>query len=129
MDVDFEDASLRRLEADPGFTAGFEAALVKVFRKRMQLIRAAVDERAFYAMKSLHYEKLKGNLDGHSSMRLNDQWRLLLRLRQGEGGKTVASPRRVLLGESNHQALDRCVHRRAADGTCAPVRKPPFLGG
>lgn len=89
MDVDFEDASLRRLEADPGFTAGFEAALVKVFRKRMQLIRAAVDERAFYAMKSLHYEKLKGNLDGHSSMRLNDQWRLLLRLRQGEGGKTV----------------------------------------
>ena len=89
MDVDFEDASLRRLEADPGFTAGYEAALVKAFRKRMQLIRAAIDERAFYAMKSLHYEKLKGNLDGHSSMRLNDQWRLLLRLRQDEGGKTV----------------------------------------
>ena len=89
MDVDFEDASLKRLEADPGFTAGFDAAIVKAFRKRMQLIRAAVDERAFYAMKSLHYEKLKGNLDGHSSMRLNDQWRLLLRLRQDEGGKTV----------------------------------------
>ena len=49
MDVDFEDASLRRLEADPGFTAGFDAAIVKAFRKRMQLIRAAVDERAFYA--------------------------------------------------------------------------------
>ena len=64
MDVDFEDASLRRLEA-------------------------ALDERAFYAMKSLHYEKLKGNLDGQRSMRLNDQWRLLLRLRQDEGGKTV----------------------------------------
>ncbi|EQD33807.1 Plasmid maintenance system killer [mine drainage metagenome] len=55
----------------------------------MQLIRASIDERAFYAMKSLHYEKLKGNLDGHSSMRLNDQWRLLLRLRQDEDGKTV----------------------------------------
>lgn len=89
MDVDFEDASLRRLEADPGFTAGYEAALVKAFRKRMQLIRAAIDERAFYVMKSLHYEKLKGKLEGHCSMRLNDQWRLLLRLRQDEGGKTV----------------------------------------
>lgn len=89
MDVDFEDASLRRLEADPGFTAGYEAALIKAFRKRMQLIRAALDERAFYAMKSLRYEKLKGNLDGLRSMRLNDQWRLLLRLRQDEGGKTV----------------------------------------
>jgi len=89
MDVEFEDASLKRLESDPGFTAGYEAAIVKAFRKRMQLIRAAVDERAFYAMKSLHYEKLKGDRDGQSSMRLNDQWRLLLRVQQDEGGKTI----------------------------------------
>ena len=89
MEVEFEDASLRRLEADPGFTAGYDAAIVKAFRKRMQFIRAAVDERAFYAMKSLHYEKLKGILDGQSSMRLNAQLRLLLRLRQDEDGKTV----------------------------------------
>lgn len=89
MDVDFEDASLRRLETDPAYTAGLDAAIVKAFRKRLQFIRAAPDERAFYAMKSLHYEKLKGNLDGQSSMRLNDQWRLLLRLRQNEDGKTV----------------------------------------
>ena len=89
MEVEFEDSSLRRLEADPGFTAGYDAAIVKAFRKRMQFIRAAVDERAFYAMKSLHYEKLKGILDGQSSMRLNAQLRLLLRLRQDEDGKTV----------------------------------------
>ena len=89
MDVDFEDASLKRLEADPGFTAGYDAAIVKTFRKRMQLIRAAVDERAFYALKSLHYEKLKGDRDGQSSMRLNDQWRLLLCIQQNKNGKTV----------------------------------------
>jgi proteic killer suppression protein len=89
MDVDFEDASLRRLEADPGFTGGYDAAIVKAYRKRMQLIRAAVDERAFYAMKSLHYEKLKGGRDGQSSMRLNDQRRLLLRVRQDKDGKTI----------------------------------------
>ena len=89
MNVDFEDASLKRLEADAGFTAGYAAAIVKAFRKRMQLIRAAPDERAFYAMKSLHYEKLKGDRDGQSSMRLNDQWRLLLRVQQDEDGKTV----------------------------------------
>ena len=89
MDVEFEDASLKRLEADPGFTAGYDAAIVKAFRKRMQLIRAAVDERAFYTMKSLHYEKLKGDRDGQSSMRLNDQWRLLLRVQQDDDGKTI----------------------------------------
>jgi len=89
MEVAFEDASLQKLELDPTYTAGFEAAIVKAFRKRMQFIRAAVDERAFYAMKSLHYEKLKGNRDGQRSMRLNDQWRLLLRLQENEAGKLV----------------------------------------
>jgi proteic killer suppression protein len=89
MDVDFEDASLRRLEADPRFTADLDAAVVKAFRKRMQFIRAAVDERAFRAMKSLHYEKLQGDRAGKNSMRLNDQWRLILRIRQESDGKCV----------------------------------------
>lgn len=87
MDVKFEDSSLRQLEADAMYTAGFEAAIVKAFRKRMQLIRASADERAFYAMKSLHYEKLKGNREGQYSMRLNDQWRLILRVETDETGK------------------------------------------
>src|SRR3546814_16889943 len=89
MEVAFEDPALQKLESDPAFTAGFEAAIVKAFRKRMQLIRAAVDERTFYAMKSLHYEKLKGNRDGQRSMRLNDQWRLVLRLQEDEAGQPV----------------------------------------
>lgn len=89
MEVKFEDTSLQRLEADASYTAGFDAAIVKAFRKRMQLIRAAADERAFYTMKSLHYEKLKGDRDGQHSMRLNDQWRLILRVDQDESGKFV----------------------------------------
>ncbi|MDZ3799174.1 MAG: type II toxin-antitoxin system RelE/ParE family toxin [Xanthomonadales bacterium] len=89
MDVRFEDPSLEKLEVDPKYTAGLDAALVKAFRKRLQFIRAALDERAFYAMKSLHYEKLKGDLAGQRSMRLNDQWRLILRLEEDDTGKLV----------------------------------------
>ena len=89
MDVRFEDPSLEKLEVDPKYTAGLDAALVKAFRKRLQFIRAAIDERAFYAMKSLHYEKLKGDLAGQRSMRLNDQWRLILRLEEDDTGKLV----------------------------------------
>lgn len=89
MEVRFEDPSLERLEKDPKYTAGLDGALVKVFRKRLQFIRAAVDERTFYAMKSLHYEKLKGDRDGQRSMRLNDQWRLILRLQEDDSGKLV----------------------------------------
>lgn len=89
MEVRFEKASLGRLEADPHFTDGYEPALVKAFRKRMQMIRAAVDERPFYALRSLHYEKLVGDRQGQSSMRLNDQWRLILRIEVEASGKRV----------------------------------------
>ena len=89
MEVRFEDPTLERLEADPNFTNGMDGALVKAFRKRLQFIRAASDERAFYAMKSLHYEKLQGDRAGQRSMRLNDQWRLILRIRQDDDGKCV----------------------------------------
>jgi proteic killer suppression protein len=89
MDVEFEDEAWRRLETDLGFYAGFDRSIVKAYRKRMQLIRAARDERDFYALKSLHFEKLAGNPKGRHSMRLNDQWRLILRFEKRDDGKVV----------------------------------------
>lgn len=83
MDVEFKDQSLDRLETDAAFSAGFGDSVVKAYRKRMQQIRAASDERPFYAHRSLHFEKLKGSRAGQYSMRLNDQWRLIVEL-QGE---------------------------------------------
>lgn len=89
MELEFADPDLARLESDPAFSGGFEAAIVKAFRKRMQLIRAAIDERAFRAMRSLHFEKLQGDRQGQYSMRLNDQWRLILNFKTTPSGKTV----------------------------------------
>ncbi|CBW74489.1 unnamed protein product [Mycetohabitans rhizoxinica HKI 454] len=89
MEIEFADPDYDRLETDAGFTAGFSAPVVKAYRKRLQYIRAATDERDFYALKSLHFEKLKGDRDGEHSMRLNDQWRLILRLKKRSGGKLV----------------------------------------
>ena len=80
MDVRFSDKDLDQLETDPKFDGGYPQVVVKAFRKRMQLIRAAEDERAFYALKSLHFEQLKGGRNNQHSMRLNDQWRLILEL-------------------------------------------------
>lgn len=89
MEVEFEDVELDRLEIEAGFYAGYSAAIVTVYRKRIQMIRAALDERTFYAMKSLHFEKLQGDRSGQHSMRLNDQWRLILRLKSKPDGKIV----------------------------------------
>jgi proteic killer suppression protein len=88
MDVRFDDEELEKLEVDSTFTAGLAQGLVKAFRKRMQHIRAATDERDFYAMKSLHFEKIKST-PGLHSMRLNDQYRLLVALEGEAKSKSV----------------------------------------
>lgn len=84
MKIAFKDDNLDRLETDATFDAGFQASVVKNFRKRMQQIRAAEDERDFYELRSLRFEKLKGSRKHQHSMRLNDQWRLILEL-DGKG--------------------------------------------
>lgn len=89
MDVSFEDQSLDRLETDATFSAGFGDSVVKAYRKRMQQIRAATDERTFYARRSLRFEKLQGQQEGQYSMRLNDQFRLIVALRGNAPNKTV----------------------------------------
>jgi toxin HigB-1 len=89
MEVEFEDPALERLATDSSFTGGYDVAIVKAFRKRIQLIHAALDERDFRAMRSINFEKLKGNREGQHSMRLNDQWRLIVRLQARAPGKTV----------------------------------------
>ena len=89
MDVEYEDESLERLETDPSYDGGHGRPVVKAFRKTIQLIKAARDERAFYALRSLRFEKLKGKLAGVHSMRLNDQWRLLMRFEEKVNGKIV----------------------------------------
>jgi len=90
MDVEFDDERLDRLETDREFTAGFDDSIVSMYRRRMQLIRNAPDERDFYALKSLHFEKLKGDRKHQHSMRLNKQWRLILEFRGSGTGKRVA---------------------------------------
>jgi toxin HigB-1 len=89
MDVEFENNDLDRLEIDQSFTAGFAPEVVKGFRKAMQIIRAARDSRDIAALRSLNWEKLKGNRSGQYSLRLNKQWRLIVRLRAADASKTV----------------------------------------
>jgi proteic killer suppression protein len=89
MNVRFGNECLDRMEVDAEEDCGFSPAVVTAFRKRMQMIRAARDERDFYALKSLHYEKLKGDKSGQRSIRLNDQWRLIIEI-EGKAEEKVA---------------------------------------
>ena len=89
MRVRHASKTLERIERDPGFTGGFSSAIVRSFRMRLQLIRSAANELDFYALKSLHFEKLKGKRAHQRWMRLNQQIRLNLELERAEDGSTV----------------------------------------
>ena len=89
MDVAFKDDALDRLETDANYSAGYSDVIVKMYRRRIQQIRAAADERTFYARRSLRFEKLEGDREGQYSMRLNDQWRLIVELRGEAPSKVV----------------------------------------
>ena len=81
MEAEFDDPELDRLETDAAFTAGLGQPVVRGFRKVMQAIRAAADERDLYALRGLAFEKLKGKRDGQYSLRINKQWRVIVEVR------------------------------------------------
>lgn len=84
MEVVFDDDALDQLETDALVTKGYSQGVVKAYRKRLQGIRSAVDERDFYGMKSWRFEKLQGQRQHQHSIKLNDQFRLVLEL-EGSG--------------------------------------------
>ncbi|MCI9890159.1 type II toxin-antitoxin system RelE/ParE family toxin [Micrococcales bacterium 31B] len=88
--VDFADEDLRRLAEDATYAPRrWGADVVKAYRKKIQLLLAATDERDLYAMRSLRLERLKGNRVGTSSIRLNDQFRLIIKFETGDDGRKV----------------------------------------
>lgn len=89
MDVTFKNQSLDRLETDASYSAGLGDALVKAYRRAMQHIRAASDERTLYSRRSFRFEKLSGDRAGQHSMRLNDQWRLIVEIQGEAPNKTI----------------------------------------
>jgi len=76
----FGNDDLDRLEIDGTCSAGLSQALVKAYRNKLNIIRQANDERDLYNLKSLRFKKLEGKRKHQHSMRLNDQYRLIVEL-------------------------------------------------
>jgi len=88
MKVSFKSRKLETLELEAG-DAGYPADVVKAFRKRLEYLRAANDERDIHALRSMRFEKLKGARSHQHSLRLNDQWRLILEIEENGPSKTL----------------------------------------
>jgi len=61
--------------------------VIRAFRKKVAFLQAAESGVDLRNYRALHYEKLKGDRDGQRSIRLNQQWRLILRLEQDSEGR------------------------------------------
>lgn len=67
----------------------YSNAVIEAFFEVMNIIDAAEDEQDLYTYKSLRYKKLKGKRKDQHSLRLNDQFRLVVQSQRDEAGKLI----------------------------------------
>jgi proteic killer suppression protein len=84
MRIEFADDGLARIRTDDAHRMGLPFAVIKAARRRLVQIEAAVDERDLRNWKSLNYKKLQGDREGQRSIRVNDQYRIVFTIRDGE---------------------------------------------
>lgn len=98
MQIEFADKKLELMASDLNYTGGYSPAVVKGFRKVVQAILAATDEREFYHRPAFHFEKLERSKTEHS-FRANDQYRVIVEILGDAQSKVV----RILKIEDYHK--------------------------
>jgi proteic killer suppression protein len=84
---EFKSRKLDQLYFEKKEDHNYPPEVLDSFFEVMTHIAAAADERDLYAFKGLRFEKLKGKRKEQHSMRLNDQFRLILTIEQDAQGK------------------------------------------
>jgi len=83
--VGFRDEWLRAFFVDDARSRRIPAEIeTRLFRK-LQMIDDAMTDQDLRAPPSNRFEKLRGNLAGLHSIRVNDQWRLIFKWDGGRG--------------------------------------------
>ncbi|MDD7318611.1 MAG: type II toxin-antitoxin system RelE/ParE family toxin [Prevotella sp.] len=93
MNIEFDNVALEELYTD-GHTKDnkyrrLSQDIIKRYVKVVDYLRAARRIEDLYFIKSLHYEKKKGNLKGVDAVWINDQYRLLFHSMPDEKGIVV----------------------------------------
>lgn len=81
--------TLAMIETEEAGKTKLPVPVIKSARRKLTVLRAAIDDRSLRNWKSLHYEKLKGDRAGLHSIRLNDQYRMVLALNASANPQTV----------------------------------------
>ena len=85
----FKNNELQLLYTERKDAHKYPIQVVNGFFRVMAIIRNAQDERDLRAIRSLNYEALKGNRSHQNSIRLNQQWRLIVERHEDNEGRIL----------------------------------------
>lgn len=86
MVIRFNSKYLEALaQEDPKGKPRYSAEVITMFRKRLLLISMAENTNDLRALKSLHFELLKGSKQARYSIRINDKFRLEFSIEKEKG--------------------------------------------
>ena len=93
MNIEFDNTALEELytngETQDHQYKRLSKDIVKRYIKVVNYIRGARRLEDLFQIKSLHYEKKKGDLKGSEAVWINNQYRLLFNSSQGDNGIVV----------------------------------------
>lgn len=89
MRFQFKDKNLQFLYTEEKNAHRYPAKVIDAFFDVMAIISSAENENDIRAFKQLHFEKLKGNRKDQISLRLKEQFRLIIQLEKDKNGKTI----------------------------------------
>jgi proteic killer suppression protein len=98
MEIECRDKILALVSADRVAETKLPDSVTKSLREKLIVISAAPDERTLRNLKSLHYEQPQRDRSELKSIRLDDQFRLLL-----EVDNSRSPPKAILLGVENYR--------------------------
>lgn len=88
--IEYDDDDSRRLAEEADYRPKqWGPDVIRAYRKKIQLLDGAKDERDLRALRSLTLEKLKGSRADQWAIRLNDQFRLIITFHTDEDGRVV----------------------------------------
>lgn len=89
MDLEFKDKDLEAMAFDPNYRGRWSAGIVKEYRFCLHYFLNAPDRRAIYHYPGFRLEKLKGKKKDVHSLRLNDQYRLILQFQRIDNREAI----------------------------------------
>jgi proteic killer suppression protein len=86
METRHDDPDLEAAETDPDYRGQLDAKLVRALVKVMNIVRNFVqNETQLRGFRGLKFEPLKRERSHQHSLRLNDQWRLIVEIEKRPG--------------------------------------------